>query len=287
VSFIIAGARGDRCTPPPSRPERSRGHRWYRWSLSVAWAATGCTLTAESFEPRTVDPTLLDGAPVVSGLLPVPAEGPLGTPVTSSPSGETGTGEGFAPLAPPEPVGDDVGGSNEPAEAADVDLDIADADGDAELGTPEVATPPDAGAPVQPATPLPPCSTLTFEGSCYEVFAEFVTWDVAEQRCIAWGGHLASVTSSEEDDFLADWPDALGIIGQDGTGIWLGGTEAPGEEDFRWAADDLPLAFENWGSNQPDNGAGVDCIEKRNDGTATWYDRRCTDSQRYACERPF
>jgi hypothetical protein len=45
------------------------------------------------------------------------------------------------------------------------------------------------------------------------------------------------------------------------------------------------VAYQNWGSNQPDNGGGVDCIEKRNDGSFSWYDRRCTDSQRYACER--
>jgi hypothetical protein len=27
-------------------------------------------------------------------------------------------------------------------------------------------------------------------------------------------------------------------------------------------------------------------IEARNDRTVSWYDRRCTDQQRYVCERP-
>jgi hypothetical protein len=170
-------------------------------------------------------------------------------------------------------------------QATEIDLDDADTDEDAELEPTAAASAPDAGAPVPPTTPAEPCSTLAFAGSCYEVFAEFVSWTVAEQRCVDWGGHLAIVTSAEEDDFLDAWPDALGIAGQDGTGIWLGGTDASAENDFRWAADDSPVSYENWGLNQPDNGGGLDCIEKRNDGTDSWYDRRCTDSQRYACER--
>jgi hypothetical protein len=36
-----------------------------------------------------------------------------------------------------------------------------------------------------------------------------VSWDVAEQRCVDWGGHLASAGSPEEDGFLDAWPSAL------------------------------------------------------------------------------
>jgi hypothetical protein len=108
---------------------------------------------------------------------------------------------------------------------------------------------------------------------------------VAEQRCVDWGGHLASVESPEEDVFLDDWPAQLAIPFADGSGIWLGGTDAVLDGDFRWW-DTSPLAFAGWAPNQPDNGVGVDCIEKRNDGSALWYDRRCTDPQAFVCERP-
>ena len=82
-----------------------------------------------------------------------------------------------------------------------------------------------------------------------------------------------------------DWPSALGIVDGEGSGIWLGGTDAARDGDFRWWDDSL-LLFDNWAPNQPDNGAGIDCIEKRNDGTGAWYDQRCTDAHPYVCERP-
>ncbi len=283
MSFNFAAARGGGFTPPLPRPERSRCHRWLVWGLGVAWTASGCTLTADSFEPRPVDPAFIDDTPVVSGLLPMPAEGPRENQVTSVPSGETNAADGLTPtpsLAPVDTNGGTPGGASQDTEAAVAGLD--DADADEELAAPAGANA-DAGAP---ATLVEPCTTMAFASSCYEVFAELASWDVAEQRCLDWGGHLASVESAEEDDFLGDWPSALGIFGQDGSGVWLGGTDAPGGAEFRWAAEDSPLAFDNWGPNQPDNGAGVDCIEKRNDAAASWYDRRCTDAQRYVCERP-
>ena len=107
----------------------------------------------------------------------------------------------------------------------------------------------------------------------------------SEARCIEWGGHLASVESPEEDAFIGAWPALLGVPLVDGSGLWLGGTDAASDGNFRWW-DDRPLSFTAWASDQPNNGAGVDCIEKRNDTTQRWYDRRCTDVERYVCERP-
>ena len=143
----------------------------------------------------------------------------------------------------------------------------------------------DAAAVVDVAPPGDPCTTLTFGGSCYELFDSFVSWDVAEQRCIAWGGKLASIESPEEDRALNGWPAELGIVSADGSGIWLGGTDAQRDGEFLWV-DGSPFALQGWAPGQPDNGAGIDCIEKRNDGVGQWYDRRCSDALRYLCERP-
>ena len=106
-----------------------------------------------------------------------------------------------------------------------------------------------------------------------------------EERCVAWGGHLASVESLEEDAFLGAWPALVGIGFWDGSGLWLGGTDARADGDFRWS-DDRALSYVGWASDQPNNGQGIDCIEKRNDPTQRWYDRRCVDGERYVCERP-
>jgi hypothetical protein len=140
---------------------------------------------------------------------------------------------------------------------------------------------PDASSPRPPA----PCPGLVFEGSCYEFFDEQVSWSHAEERCAAWGGQLASVESSEEDAFMSAWPALMGVPLLNGAGLWLGGTDALGDGDFRWQGD-RPLGFTGWAADQPNNGTGVDCIEKRNDFAQGWYDRRCTDGERYVCERP-
>ena len=147
---------------------------------------------------------------------------------------------------------------------------------------PAVDPPPDAGESLPP--PPVPCPGSTFEDSCYEFIAERVSWSEARAACVTWGGQLVSVESLEEDSFLAEWPEQLGIPVGDGTGIWLGATDELQDNDFLWP-DDTPLTFMGWAPNQPDNGAGLDCIEKRNDGTELWYDRRCTDLNPYVCER--
>jgi len=154
--------------------------------------------------------------------------------------------------------------------------------GDAGVDSTDGGRGPDAGVRPPPLT----CSGSTFEASCYAFFGDLETWSGAEERCIAWGGHLASVESPEEDAFLGDWPLALDIAMGNGTGIWLGGTDTLQDNDFRWP-DNSPVSFEGWAPNQPDNGpGGIDCIEKRNDATARWYDQRCTDEHPFVCEKP-
>jgi hypothetical protein len=254
-----------------------RHRRW--WLLAAAWAAGACTLTDDSFEPTSVD---RGGElyPEASGdEIPSPDEA-----TTSS--------------APP---GDGSSGSERQPELGDVPLDTAETGSGGRLGGAaganagqngneggDAGVGPDLGndgdAAAQPPVAAP-CPGSELGDSCYEVFGELAAWEVAEQRCLAWGGHLANIQSLEEDSFLDDWPAQLGIPFGDGSGIWLGGTDAAVDGDFRWT-DDSALSFSSWAPNQPDNGAGIDCIEKRNDGTALWYDRRCSDPRPFVCERP-
>src|SRR5690606_1314063 len=185
-----------------------------------------------------------------------------------------------------EPSGAGVGsGSNGGEARGDDDVSV-----EADAGAPPIGdTVVDEGEP-EPDTaaeppPGAPCTGNEFGGSCYQLFAEVAPWGVAEQRCVAWGGHLASVESEAEDDFISSWPALLGIPPGNGSGIWLGATDAALDGDFRWW-DDAQVLFDNWAVFQPDNGPGVDCIEKRNDAAALWYDRRCTDALPFVCERP-
>ena len=204
------------------------------------------------------------------------------TPVAEGSGSDADAGNeatlGVLPLAPSE---GDGGRSGMSAGESAGENGIGRADGGvgSDVGSGNVGA--DAGSD----PPRAPCRGSEFGGSCYEFFAEPLPWGLAELRCLVGGGHLAIVQSREEDEFLEAWPMQLAIPLGDGTGIWLGGTDAAEDGQYRWV-DASPLSFTGWAPNQPDDGPGVDCIEKRNDGTLLWYDRRCSDPRAFVCERP-
>lgn len=278
---------------------------WRRgWLLALPLAA--CTLTSEPFEPGLLGSAETESASIV----PAPAEGPAAEAAggadrplgqreeaagggSSAPSSASSSEQGLAPAVPLEPSagGDEPLAGAEQAGPARESVDAGAAAADAGRGVEEVEDEPGAVGPIPeepaPEEPLPeePCPGPTLESSCYVFVSQRVTWSDAEAACDGLGGHLASVESFEEDAFLGRWPAELGLSTGDGSGIWLGATDAQQDGFFRWS-DDTPLSFSRWAPGQPDNGAGQDCIEKRNDGIGLWYDRRCTDPLPYVCERP-
>ena len=262
---------------------------WCGWSLVVACAAWGCTLTAEPFEPGLVDRSQVASTPGgaaadcaaagCSAAEPPPLEGAagaggVGEPLPGEEEGEAGSSA--IPFEPGGATGGELGGTSGGAAPADP----AGADAGAGIAGGQGAA--DGGGP--PASGEP-CPGQVFGGSCYEFFSQVANWSAAELRCVAWGGHLASVESSAEDELLEGWPEVLGDTAAGVSGIWLGGTDAADDGEFVWS-DGSPMAFEGWAANQPDNGVGVDCIEKRNDGAALWYDSRCADQHPFVCEKP-
>lgn len=286
----------ERAAPLPRGSARGEGLAF--WLL----AGAACTAAGE-FEP-----TLVGGSAGAagSGAASAPGQAPVDSPPT--PVLDPGEVDAPAALLPGDVVDDGAGATSAASEqerelARDAGFDASDAATDAgaseldagapvsDAGAPEApdASPPD---PIEPpeaepdaGPPSEPCPGLVFEAACYEFFDEQLGWSEAEARCVAWGGHLASVDSPEEDAFLGAWPALLGVPWLEGSGLWLGGTDAVADGDFRWW-DGRPLSVAAWAPGQPDNGAGLDCIEKRNDSTQRWYDKRCSDRLRYACERP-
>jgi hypothetical protein len=250
--------------------------------VGVACTAASCTLTDEPFEPRRIDDAVTQGEPALRG--------GTSTSETVPPARESGlattnnSNEGVPDVRPPssqmsqlEP-GDQSQETRSDAGVTPVE-DVAQPD----AGEPSTTT--HAGPPPVVEPPPEPCTGLTFGDSCYQAFDSYLTWDAAEQQCAGWGGHLASIGSPEENAALNAWPAQFGVSSVDGSGIWVGGSDAQSDGQFRWV-DGGPFSLQGWAPGQPDNGAGVDCIEKRNDGAGQWYDRRCTDSLRYLCERP-
>jgi lectin-like protein len=294
ISSSVADAARDRKSSTVTRRAAARSgasvfsisvrarRRVGQWLIaSVTCTVAGCTLIDGGFEPTLVDDT---GSPESTGA-PAPSplpEGPRAGEESTAPAASSDDREGPPDVrsAPGQPSVLDTGGVSAVSGTADPGVTVtgvgqADAgvvvDGDTEV------------VPVPPAGE--PCAGSALGGSCYQLFDELVSWDAAEQSCVAWGGHLASIESQDEDQSLNAWPLELGITGVDDSGIWVGGTDARGDGEFLWVVG-TPFAFTSWAPTQPDNGAGIDCVEKRNDGAGGWYDRRCTDALRYLCERP-
>jgi hypothetical protein len=272
VRFVVV-----RAAPLSRQSLRSRWHLprgWRSLSFAVLWGVSGCTLTSDSFEPTLVDSTVAANTPAAPDLPPA-AEGPGGGEETSTPSSQTDGEATPGPVALEPSGGTDgrVGGNGAGSSAVDAGADRGGkpADGEGDAG--------------EPTPPIPECPGQALGGSCYAFFDEPASWSDAEQGCVAWGGHLASVESSQEDAFLDGLPSALGASAASTPGVWLGGTDAARDGQFVWS-DGGMLVFNGFAANQPDNGVGVDCIEKRNDATSLWYDQRCTDEYSYVCERP-
>lgn len=94
----------------------------------------------------------------------------------------------------------------------------------------------------------------------YEIFAEDVSWEEANERCIAKGGHLATVTSQGEMDTIIKLAEKAGY-----KYLWLGGYTSydyDGSVFGHWITGE-DFTYECWGPGEPSR---VDL-----DGTEEYY----------------
>jgi lectin-like protein/uncharacterized protein DUF922 len=115
----------------------------------------------------------------------------------------------------------------------------------------------------------PPCSPGAIRwpgnGHCYEaVPAAGISWTDAQAACAARGGHLATISSAEEDAFIialiANNPDFWFVDGfNNGLGPWIGGFQPGGSTEpaggWTWVTGE-PWAYTNWASGEPNNCCG-------------------------------
>ena len=101
-------------------------------------------------------------------------------------------------------------------------------------------------------------------------------WRDAEKKCIEYGGHLASVHSDQENNFIFQTSKKAVT--------WLGGNDLEVEGSWIWS-DGSSWSYSNWQSGQPDNarGGGQNCL---NIGfnAEKWDDEFCTRRFQSICK---
>ena len=91
-----------------------------------------------------------------------------------------------------------------------------------------------------------------FDGSVYQVFDIGMTWYEAKAHCEGLGGHLVTITSQAEQEFIE------GLLqGHDRNIYWLGGTDAAQKGQWEWISGEL-FEYSNWDDGQPDNYGGIE-----------------------------
>lgn len=82
----------------------------------------------------------------------------------------------------------------------------------------------------------------------YEIFRETLTWEEAKAACEAKGGHLATITSPEEQKMI----ESLNI---QNSKLWIGGYKNSAGQ-WCWVTGEL-WKYQNWGDGEPNNSSNV------------------------------
>lgn len=110
-------------------------------------------------------------------------------------------------------------------------------------------------------------------------------WQDAANDCVAWGGTLAALSTTQE---IAD---LSGLLNKTGDDIWIGGDDLAVDGTFVWLTGE-PWTYTNgdapWqdhaiGSNEPNGGNGENCVEIYKSGRLN--DDNCNNQQNWMCER--
>jgi hypothetical protein len=97
-------------------------------------------------------------------------------------------------------------------------------------------------------------------------------------RCESLGGYLAQITSAAEHTAVSS------IVRTD---VWIGLNDRTTEGTFEWQLGGSATApagtYLPWETGEPN--ASGDCV-LNGASDSRWYDRTCSDSEAYVCERP-
>ncbi|HKX46010.1 MAG TPA: FG-GAP-like repeat-containing protein [Planctomycetota bacterium] len=93
-------------------------------------------------------------------------------------------------------------------------------------------------------------------GKWYGIDFSIRSWSEAEALAVSFGGHLATISSAQQKEWL--W--GVHLPGYSFDRAWIGLSDAANEGDFAWSSG-LPLAYTNWNVGEPDDLGGQDHVQ--------------------------
>jgi len=112
----------------------------------------------------------------------------------------------------------------------------------------------------------------TQNNHAYRLFYDSRPWVEANGKCANLGGHLVTITTAAEQEFVA------GLTLQP---IWIGALQGPSEGPFNWVTGEQGT-YSFWAEGQPDNENDGDCLEMESGGA--WNDLNCGERRYFLCE---
>ncbi|XP_033116912.1 adhesion G protein-coupled receptor L2-like isoform X2 [Anneissia japonica] len=130
------------------------------------------------------------------------------------------------------------------------------------------------------------CSSIDCDikhiGSCYHVIDSANSWNGQVNECLVEkDSQIIKIDSVEEQAFITETIQT----NLQATNVWIGLTDQFVEGEFRWQDNTSIVAYDDFGSGQPDNGwryGEENCVEMI-DGN-NWNDLSCTSYNKGLCE---
>lgn len=97
-------------------------------------------------------------------------------------------------------------------------------------------------------------SAIVWNGHVYKLFSVNVTWETAKAECERAGGHLVTIGSPAEQEFIR-----IQIMNHRGEVFWIGLTDEREENVWFWVNGE-DVRYTNWGPDEPDNTGDQDHV---------------------------
>lgn len=110
-----------------------------------------------------------------------------------------------------------------------------------------------------------PSNTQYYKSNKYELYDKTLTWEDANQLAKIKGGHLVTITSQEEEDFIEKL-----INNGNEYYYWLGGKKNS-SNNFEWTNSEN-FNYSNWATNEPNNTNNVENYIFKYKSSGKWND---------------